>query len=39
MDAAQIDRIIETCMNLEKLDDIGDLMGQLAVAHEVPVAP
>ena len=29
---AQIDRIIETCMAIEKLADFGDLMGQLAVA-------
>ena len=32
MDAARVDRIIETCMNLEQVDDIGALMEQLAVA-------
>ncbi|MGA8819404.1 MAG: MmgE/PrpD family protein [Xanthobacteraceae bacterium] len=33
LQAAQIDRIIETCMGIEKLADFGDLMGQLAVAN------
>jgi 2-methylcitrate dehydratase len=31
MDAAQIDRIIDTCMTLERLGDVGELMGQLAL--------
>jgi 2-methylcitrate dehydratase len=37
--ATQVDRIIETCMNLERLDDIGELMGQLAVAGEPQLTP
>jgi len=31
LDTARIDRIIETCMEIECLADIGDLMGQLVV--------
>ena len=38
MDAAQIDRIIDTCMTLERLGDVGDLMGQLALAGSAATA-
>ena len=31
MSITQVDRIVETCLNLEKLDDISDLMPQLVV--------
>jgi hypothetical protein len=31
-DAAQVDLIIETCMNIERIDDVGELMRLLAVA-------
>jgi 2-methylcitrate dehydratase len=31
LQTAQIDRIIETCMNIDELPDFGELVGQLAV--------
>ena len=31
MNATQVDRIIETCMNIEQVGDIGELMGELAL--------
>jgi len=31
LDTARIDRIIETCMTIEHLADVGDLMEQLVV--------
>jgi hypothetical protein len=31
MSITQVDRIVEACLNLEKLDDISDLMPQLVV--------
>ena len=39
MPYAQVDRIVETCLSLEKLDDIGDLMPLLALPQAADAAP